>query len=528
MRFGVDFGTTRVVVAAVDRGNYPIVAFQTPAGDVCEWFPSLIAIRDEERLFGWSAYKAQEDPAATTVRSIKRYLQEAGPLTRVEIGGDHISMLELLTGQFSALKEALVNSSSVKFAAGEPLEVMLGVPANANGNQRFLTVEAFHRAGFHVLGLLNEPSAASIEYGHAIRARQASRSRDTILVYDLGGGTFDASIVEMDENRHAVLSSEGIPSLGGDDFDDLLAELALDAAGVAQQERDSLSQSELFRLLEECRRKKEALHPNSRRLSIELDQVRDEWPAVSIPVNDFYERAQPLIDETIHAVQDLINGRENEIEAIYVAGGASELPLVSRALRDTFGRRVRRSNYTRSATAIGLAIQADHAAGYQLHERFTRNFGVWREAERGRVVIFDPLFEKGTPLPAPGEAPLVVSRTYSPAHNIGHFRYLECSHTTPDSRPTGEITVWDEILFPFQTELAAVTDLATAPVTRLENFPQQNIQEAYAVDSSGAVTVTISNLTAGYDRSFRLGRWAVPQTPLVPGRKRARRTSSKS
>ena len=104
-------------------------------------------------------------------------------------------------------------------------------------------------------------------------------------------------------------------------------------------------------------------------------------------------------------------------------------------LREVFGRRVRRSAYTRSATAIGLAIQADAQAGYVLRDKFTRHFGVWREADEGRTVIFDPLFSKGTPLPAPGEPPLVQSRQYTPAHNIGHFRYLECSHLTEEGRP---------------------------------------------------------------------------------------------
>lgn len=528
MRLGVDFGTTRIVVAAADRGNYPIVAFQTPLGESCEWYPSLIASRGEEQVYGWHAYQAQQEPETTIVRSIKRYLQDAGPLTRVEIGGGSHTMLDLLTGLFSGLKTALIENSGLKLAVDEKLEVMLGVPANANGNQRFLTVEAFHRAGFSVLGLLNEPSAASIEYGHGVRAKQAVRIKDTILVYDLGGGTFDASLVEMDDNRHAVIASEGIPSLGGDDFDELLAELALDMAGIAAPERDVLSQAELFRLLEECRLKKESLHPNSRKLMIELDQVREHWPTVAVPVAEFYGRAQPLIDETVHASHDLLAGREEAVEAVYVTGGGSDLPLVSRALREKFGRRVRRSSYTRSATAIGLAIQSDLTAGYQLNERFTRNFGVWREAEDGRLVIFDPLFLKGTPLPGPGEAPLRVVRRYPPAHNIGHFRYLECSHTTPDGRPTGEVAVWDEILFPFQAELADAPGLAQVPIQRRHWDRPQEAEETYSVDSSGAVTVTISNLPEGYSKAFRLGRWAVPQNPVVPGKKRGRRAAAKT
>ena len=137
-----------------------------------------------------------------------------------------------------------------------------------------------------------------------------------------------------------------------------------------------------------------------------------------------------------------------------MTGGGSELPLVSRVLREEFGRKVKRSEYTRSATAIGLAIQADAASGYTLREMFTRNFGVWREGDAGRRMIFDPIFPRGTRLPGAAEPPLTVRRRYQPVHNVGDFRYLEASHVAEDAQPSGDITVWDEILFPFDPALA--------------------------------------------------------------------------
>ncbi len=526
MRLGVDFGTTRIVVASVDRGNYPVVTFDSPECGTADGFPSLVAARGGQALFGFDAWRAQEDPEATVVRSIKRFLTDVGPETQVNLGGASFRMLDLLCGLTAALRTALTTASSLVLKPGEPLEIMLGVPAMANGNQRFLTVEAFRQSGFDVIGLLNEPSAASIEYGHASRVK-LSLARDTIIVYDLGGGTFDASLVEMDAQRHEVLASEGIPTLGGDDFDEILAELALDAAETGREVRDNLTQAGLFRLHEECRLKKEALHPNTRRLTIDLDAIREGWPSVQVPVSAFYERCQPMIEETVHAVEDLLRNRESSVEAVYVTGGSSELPLVARALRERYGRRVKRSAYPRSATAIGLAIQADTQAGYQLRETFTRNFGVWREAEGGRTMVFDPLFLKGTPLPAPGGPPLQVTRTYYPAHNIGHFRYLECSHTTGDGRPSGEVMVWDQILFPFDESLSGVDDLSASPVHRLEWAPPREIREEYSCDSSGAVLVRISNITSGYHRDFRLGRWAVQQTPLTPGRKRPARKAAR-
>jgi molecular chaperone DnaK (HSP70) len=528
MRLGVDFGTTRIVVAAVDRGNYPVVSFEAPSGEVQEWFPALIAVRDGECLFGWSAWSVQEDPQATIVRSIKRFLSDAGPETWVEIAGQRVPMLDLLSGLTGSLRKALYEASSLNVKPGEPLEIMLGVPANANGNQRFLTVEAFRRSGFEVLGLLNEPSAASIEYGHALRAKHSGKRNDVILVYDFGGGTFDASLVEMEENRHSVIASEGIPTLGGDDFDDILAELALEAAGVPMDDRDSLTQSEWFRLHEECRRKKEALHPNTRRIVLELEGVRQGLTSVSLPVAAFQERCAVLIDETVHAVDDLLRQHGRPVDAIYVTGGASELPFVSRILRENYARRVRRSAYCRSATAIGLAIQADTQAGYLLREKFTRFFGVWREADCGHTIIFDPLFARGTSLPVAGEEPLRVSRRYHPAHNIGHFRYLECSHTTNDGRPTGEVTLWDEIFFPFDHELNDCANLSQVPIRRFNHSLPGLIEEAYECDAGGAVTVTISNLSAGYKRSYRLGRWAVKGAPIVPGKTKRKPAGRKS
>jgi molecular chaperone DnaK (HSP70) len=512
MRLGIDFGTTRIVVAASDRGNYPVVTFEAIDGEVCDWFPPLAGIASGRRIYGWDAWAAQSDSSATVVRSLKRFLSDAGPETPVEIAG-HLAPLSVILRELAAaLFHSIHTRSNLKLQPGEKLEVMLGVPASANSNQRFLTVEAFRQAGFDVVGLLNEPSAASIEYGHSHRDKVTRK--DSILVYDLGGGTFDASLVELDRRSHAVLASEGIATLGGDDFDHILAELALSAAGLAHAD---LSQSECFRLEEEARRKKETLHPNSRRLPIELDLVRPDWPHVHVSVADFYARCEPLIAETLNAVDDLCT-RTQSLEAIYVTGGGSELPLVGRLLRERYKSKVTRSPYTRAATAIGLAIQADRSADYILRDQFTRYFGVWREADAGARILFDPLFAKGSALPAEGDPPLIESRQYLAVHNIGHFRYLECSRLSDDGQPAGDITVWDEIYFPFDPSLSTASDLDTLPV--YHHWQHQRIGEMFSCGTGGELQVTIANLSAHYERSYRLGRWGAKSLPIVPGKKR--------
>jgi len=502
VRLGIDFGTTRTVVATVDRGNYPILSFEHPDGAAVDWFPSLVAVKDGKRVYGWEAWNCQQQTGWTIVRSLKRLLEDAGPNSMLQLADQMVPLFLVLTEMAGALRALLPSGN---------LEVMLGVPANANSNQRFLTVEAFRAVGFDIIGLLNEPSAASIEFGHQ------TQMHGTILVYDLGGGTFDASLVEIDEKNHQVLATEGISTLGGEDFDEILAEMA-----ISEEAHDDLSQAEHFRLLEECRIKKEALNPNSRKIVLDLDSVREGWGTITVPVADYYERCRPLVEETLRIVDDLVTQQNAEgLEALYVTGGASELPIVSRVLRERFGKRVRRSLHARSATAIGLAIQADQEAGYVLSEKFTRFFGVWREGDSGRQIVFDPLFPKGTPLPGPDEQPFEIRRRYRPVHNVGHFRYLECSQLTEQGQPTGDVTVWDEIQFPFDPALQESNGVA---VGHSEAVHSQQIEERYSSDSSGTVTVTITNTTAGYQRQYKLGRWASHNAPSVAAKPRSRHT----
>ncbi len=508
MRFGIDFGTTRTVVAAADRGNFPLVSFES--GDATfDWFPPMVALRGDERLYGWDAWNAQAEPGVTILRSLKRYLEDAGPETELDTGAGRFPLTSLLGGITNALHEQL----AAQYGAKQPFEVMLGVPAHANSNQRFLTVDAFRRSGFEVLGLLNEPSAASIEYGHRNRGQKAALR---MLVYDLGGGTFDASLVELSEHVHTVIATESIANLGGDDFDRILAELAM-----GHERLELLDPAPLFRLEEECRRQKEALHPNSRRIVVDLDVVEEGLGQVTIPVADFYDHCRPLLDETLAVTTRL--AAQTNIDVLYITGGGSELPLVARVLREDFGRKVKRSEYTRSATAIGLAIQADATTGYTLREVFTRNFGVWREGDEGRSMLFDPIFPAGTRLPVKGDPLVRVTRQYTPVHNIGHFRYLEATAVLGDGQPAGDITVWDEILFPFDPSLRDAP-LDGVRVEHSSEAAGQRIEECYSCDAAGSVVVSIANLTSGYAREYRLGRWSGKQKVVKPvARKRSRK-----
>jgi molecular chaperone DnaK (HSP70) len=515
MRLGIDFGTTRTVVACADRGNYPVVSFFDDAGDAHDFFPSVVAERDGELRFGFAALAAASDPSFTAVRSFKRLLAESRSLAsrEVRIGTTTLPAGELVTRFLAATREALVSRSNLEsLSEDDALRSVVAVPANASGAQRFVTLDAFRRAGFGPVAMLNEPSAAGFEYTHRHRDTLTSR-RDHVVVYDLGGGTFDASLVRMRGKSHEVMATAGENQLGGDDFDAVLVDLVLARARLSREGLDAHAQG---RIADQCRDAKERLNPSSRKISIDLEAALGALAPsaeIVVPVSELYEACAPLVERSIEAMVPVMarlegaadaEGALADIAGIYVVGGASELPIVARALRQRFGRRVHRSPYPSAAVAIGLAIACDEAAAFELTDRYARTFGVFRERDSGAEITFDPIFERGTTLPERAKGPFRRTRSYRAAHNVGHFRFLECTSVTDDGRPRGDMVLSGDVLFPFEPRLGEkVDELAGVAVERLgEHGPR--IEEEYALDENGIVAVTIRNAETGHERVFRL------------------------
>jgi molecular chaperone DnaK (HSP70) len=506
MRLGIDFGTTRMRVAAAIQGNYPLITFDAEGGGT-DWYPSLIAAQGDRLAFGLRAQAVQHEPGWEVLRSFKRLLQDNAPHSLWKVGTVELPAIDWVGRFLAALRQDLLRHSNLDGGRRERLEVMVGIPANANSNQRFLTLEAFRQAGFDPIGMLNEPSAAGIEYAHRYRTAESGRRREHVVVYDLGGGTFDAAVICMSGTQHDVIASEGISRLGGDDFDEALLELALSQVLSAPPD-PGVSRS---RLLDLCREAKESINPNSRKVVVDFGQVQPDLGEAMVPIPQFYDRCGPLIQRTIQATETAMQAALGETEddlpavaAVYLVGGCCELPILARALRERFGRRVRRSPYPPAATAIGLAIAADQESGYTLTERFTRHFGVWREGESGEKVVFDPIFTKQTPVPQPGQPALVARRLYRPAHNLGRFRFLECSGLGEQGGPAGDILSWDEAIFPFDSSLVGMPHLQKVPVERAPDVESYAIEEIYRCDAAGVIEVTISNLTTGFTRTYRI------------------------
>jgi molecular chaperone DnaK len=498
VRLGIDFGTTHTVVALVDRGNTPVVSFE--GGD---FVPSLVALEEAtgERRYGWDAFALRHEPGWALVRSLKRLLDGAGPGTELSIGRWRVPLGALLSGFFSALHRELVEASNAGLTADETLTAAVSVPANASTAQRFLTLEAFKAGGFLVEALLNEPSAAGFEYAH--RYRRADPKREYLVVYDLGGGTFDASLLRMAGRTNEVVATNGVRRLGGDDFDEAILGLVESRASAGR-----LAGAERALVLEECVRQKEGLSPNTRRVLVDLSAIGKE-PLV-LSADEVSAACAPLVERSVEAVEPLLTGADgggaiawSDVAGLYVVGGGALFPLVTRVLKERFGeKRVRRSPHPFAATAMGLAVYLDREAGWTLSDKLSRHFGVFRESEAGTDVVFDPIFAKGTALPEAGAAPVTVVRRYRAAHNVGHFRFLECTRLTA-GRPDGDVTPWDEVFIPFEPGLRG-TELSLARVARRAEGPE--VVETYVLGGEGAIAVTVTDMSDGFTRTFTLRR----------------------
>jgi molecular chaperone HscA len=488
MRLGIDFGTTRTVVAAVDDGRHPLAAFDD-GGEFRDYIPGIAALRGGELLVGWDAARALPD-ATHAIRSIKRVATELQPDDPVP-GLPGVTALALVTTFLAELRRAIVERSNLDVDADGPLEVMVAVPASAASRQRWLTLEAFRGAGFAPIGLVNEPTAAAIEFAHRHLELGKRSPKRYVVVYDLGGGTFDASAVSLEGRRFDLIASEGLARLGGDDFDELIVR----AAGAEPTAA----------ALERAREAKETLKATTRKLVVEL-----AGEPVTLDTAELYARAAPLIDQTI-AQTDLLFERlrergidpddPRELGGLYLVGGGAAFPAVGRTLRARFGKKLQLAAQPFAATAVGLAIAADPAAHVMIREALTRHFGVWREADAGADKVFDPLIGKNTA----GDAPIVVSRRYRPTHAIGHLRFLECGALDAGGQPVQDLVPWRDVYFPYDPALADRGDLAGVANERRPGLMANEIAETYTCARDGTISVVIENRSRGYARSYDLG-----------------------
>ena len=192
-----------------------------------------------------------------------------------------------------------------------------------------------------------------------------------------------------------------------------------------------------------------------------------------------------------------------EIAGVYVAGA----PHFHRGSHSSATLRP-----TRSSLAVSICGRCHWAVDRrrcrrrlpELLDRYARTFGVFREGAGGHEITFDPIFTPDTALPSSAKERLTCTREYRAAHNVGHFRFFECSVLDGAGRPRGDMALYGDVYFPYDPELRGAGDLASVPVERRGEGPR--IVEQYSLDPSGIVDVLIRDVEGSFERAYRFGR----------------------
>ncbi|MBN2561784.1 MAG: Hsp70 family protein [Phycisphaerae bacterium] len=534
-QLGIDFGTTNTVAVVHDRGILSEVqhTVDTSAGAVVQaMFPSAILIdrATGRRWFGIEADRrfGQRGPGGDHVfiPSLKRRLRDyvEGERTPLDSSGTPaacaggsgdvatVDLAELLRDFLKDLADSIRRSQSLP--PEEDLKAVITWPANANGAQRHVTRRCFREAGFTVTETLNEPTASAIELADCLTARQVrkqSREASAVAVFDLGGGTFDASVVWIDGDEFNVLASGGIEDLGGDDLDHLLLEMFLEALRVPADTIGGLTRHALLR---QARAQKETISAGvvQRMFLNPMDFGIPRRP-VSITVKAFFERVRPGLRraiQTLEHVMDAAAEKEPRLSSgsglvVYLVGGSSKLPLVAEMVSEAFpDNRVVLTDKPFRSVAMGAAIRAADRVRYR--DVFARHFGLIRLRDHGMAEWFDPIFPAGTPLPRKGEPPLEKVARYHPRHNVGHLKYLECASIGADGMPDGNIRAWSDIRFPYDPSLALSSPVACDEIVATDEFTDQAVCEVYRCDSDGVITVEVHRPARQDARTYEIFR----------------------
>ena len=417
---GIDLGTTNSEVAVVQDGRPRVLNVD---GDPI--LPSVVGLAEDGRLLVGKPARNQYVLAPDrTVRSIKRKMGED---VMIQLGDQTFRPQEISAMILRRLKDA------AEAELGQPVrKAVITVPAYFNDSQRQATREAGALAGLEVVRIINEPTAAALTYN------PTQEGTERFLVYDLGGGTFDVSIVQAEAGVFEVLSSHGDTQLGGDDFDELLLNYIADEFdelyGVDLRE-DRVAHARLLRAVEAAKRQLSD-HPFAR-LEEEFIAEKDGVPlhlSTEVERSEYEDLIRPLIDRTMECVQMALDDARltaSRIERVVLVGGSTRTPLIGRLLEERLGQPAHREVHPDLCVALGAGVQAGIVAGQNVGavlvditphtlgikcleypDDYTRSANEFKYA---------PIVKRNTPLPA--------SRS-------------EVFCTVTDSQPTVEIDVY--------------------------------------------------------------------------------------
>lgn len=403
--YGIDLGTTNSCIARISNGAPEVLAIEEGSTVV----PSVVSLDEAsgEFIVGRRAKNRLAAYPELTVRSVKRRMGHEG---KVKLGTRSLLPEEVSAHILSHLARGAERLSGIPVK-----RVVITVPAFFNDAQRRATIRAGELAGLEVVRIINEPTAASLVYDYTDDGESTTDS-PYVLVYDLGGGTFDVSILKMNGEIREVLASCGDTALGGDDFDERLADHfarhLLDSSGfdardagpmlharlcdIAEKVKIRLSDESVVRVAEVGLH----IHENGP-VNLELEIDRREYEAM---IRDLVERTLDKVREALHEA----SLKSDDIGRVIVVGGATRTPLVIDSLSEFFNTTITHSVDPDLCVALGAAVQHGLIAGEPLGKILldvtAHSLGVKTidaiDYETGDADYFSPIIRRNTRIPA--------------------------------------------------------------------------------------------------------------------------------
>jgi molecular chaperone DnaK len=467
---GIDLGTTNSCVAVMEGGE-PVVI---PNAEGARTTPSVVAFtKNKERLVGQIARRQAITNPDRTIISIKR---DMGTDRRVEIDDKKYSPPEI-----SAMILQKLKADAESYLGEKVTQAVITVPAYFSDSQRQATKDAGKIAGLEVLRIINEPTAAALAYGLDKSQEQK------IMVYDLGGGTFDVSILEIGDGVFEVLATSGNNRLGGDDFDSKIMNYIADEFKKEYGIDLRSDRMSLQRLMEASEKAKIDLSSvtstNINLPFITADATGPKHLDITLTRAKFNELTADLVEKTMEPVRTALSDaglQPGEIDKVLLVGGSTRIPAVAEAVHRLINKEPTKGINPDECVAIGAAIQAGvlggDVKGLQLLDVTPLSLGI--ETEGG---IFNKLIERNTTIPTK------KSRIYSTAADN------QTSVTINVLQGEREIAAYNKSLGRFE--------LSGIPPAR-RGVPQ--IEVTFDIDANGIVNVSAKDLGTGKEQKITI------------------------